>query len=369
MKPAYSNIGLQPGAIEKGTYLLRVVPKEWLNENIVPSFVTRKVETEIELLPGKQWIDFELNPDSYKFKEPSKTNGSGSYFDIEISGTLNNFSQSVESVIQTLQYHELVVVCLNKNRQRKVIGDKTKGMRMSWKHQNPADDQSLELTFAIKIEDVSPFYDPDNQLESTGDAGDVNDSLELAHSGLPAYANVQLRPGYTTKGLCDIKVIPREWVKITKTPGIGGSVVSKMDLLPGRHWIAMKFIPESYKIAEDLKTNTSGDYIEVNISGTMNHLSYDAQQVLETLRYHELVVYCTDTLKQSKVAGDNEKGMRLSYLHDQAGSKDVAEINFILETTSSAPYFQPGPGAEQQFIGTEDGDFILTEDGLKLEIE
>ena len=133
----------------------------WLANNIQIDFQTGKVNTEIELLSGRSWIDIEFNPASYKFKETDKSDSRGSFIFIEVSGSLNNTADPVLDSVKTLTYHEFVVICFNKNKHVKVIGDRGMGMRLSWKGSDPM----VEVTFVMNAEAIAPYYDPHNELD------------------------------------------------------------------------------------------------------------------------------------------------------------------------------------------------------------
>ena len=175
-----------------------------------------------------------------------------------------------------------------------------------------------------------------------------------------------MQPGLVSKGFCDLKIAPREWLNVNATAGANGESIVQFELKPNKYWIGFQFTPDSYKMIETGKTNASGDYIEIIVSGIMNHLSVAAQQVLQTIRYHELVGFCRDSKKRIRVIGDASAGMIMAFTNDQQSDHGVIDISFTMDSLIPAPSFITSDNTSEDYLVTEGGDFLLTDNGDKI---
>lgn len=152
-------------------------------------------------------------------------------------------------------------------------------------------------------------------------------------------------PGVGNYGIVSIQVVPREWVDGTITIDFAtGRVVDPILLLPGRDWITLEFTQPSYDYEEKSKSNKSGSYYEITCGGILNYNDADTMQVLETLRYHQLVAIVKDREKRLRLVGDNDNGLTLSKSFKQQNinsGTEVVQIDMMMESERSAPYYVP----------------------------
>lgn len=163
MKAAYSNIRPARGVHEGGIIEVTIVPKEWISDIPVYDFKTGKVIEPLSLLPGKYFIVLTLTPESYEYDEKEKINKSGSYYEVSMSGTTNYLDASLQQVLESLRYHELVAIVTDKKRRKKLVGDKYAGMTLQISHKQTSAQggtQSVNINLIMESEDLPPFYEP-----------------------------------------------------------------------------------------------------------------------------------------------------------------------------------------------------------------
>ncbi len=162
MKPIYNNLTLTTGAYFAGISKIKIVPREWITEPIEIDFETGKVINEVLLAEGKQWLNLELTENSYDFEEKIKSSRSGEYYDIVIQGTINNISPELLQILETIRYHEMVAVAMDRQRRWKVIGNKDAALlfRFSNKENNNQGGQQIcSIDLSMQSEHTSPFYE------------------------------------------------------------------------------------------------------------------------------------------------------------------------------------------------------------------
>lgn len=163
MKPAYSNISLTTGANRSGICEIKLVPREWLQQPIVPDFNTRIVYGEILLQPDRAWITLELAPETYDFEEKPKSSKGGSYFETSASGNLNDITPENLAVLETLRNHEFVCVLKDRQRRLRVVGNADAGLifRAGNKIENKNGGQQIgAVDLSMETEFFAPFYEP-----------------------------------------------------------------------------------------------------------------------------------------------------------------------------------------------------------------
>jgi hypothetical protein len=154
MKPVYANLTLQKGSTNHGIVSVRAVPKEWLANEPSVDFATGKIIKPVLLAPGKNWIGLQFTESSYKYDEKPKSNKSGSYYEITLSGSLNNYDSQLQQVMETLRYHELVAVVMDRNKRMKLAGSTTSGFVFS-----PTNNMyAAVVDLIMESEAPAPFY-------------------------------------------------------------------------------------------------------------------------------------------------------------------------------------------------------------------
>lgn len=155
MKPAYSDILLKPGAVTHGIVSVKVVPREWLAADPVIDFNTGKVITAVSLAAGRSWILLDFAATTYKYDEKPKSTRSGSFYEISLSGSINNYDSAMQQVMDSLRYHELMAIVLDRNKRIKLAGTRDAGFGVS-----PANNvYSAHIEMVMESEFPAPFYD------------------------------------------------------------------------------------------------------------------------------------------------------------------------------------------------------------------
>lgn len=159
----------------------------------------------------------------------------------------------------------------------------------------------------------------------------------------PAYNNLRPYTGAHVAGIVQIQVAPREW--LTADPAIDfntGKVPAAIVLQPGKQWVVLDLIADSYDYQEKPKVGKGGAFYDVSIGGTLNGLDAVMQQVLETLRHHELVVVLKDKQKRQKLVGNRTAGCLLQVAYREQsknGGESVASIDLGIEVEERPPFY------------------------------
>jgi hypothetical protein len=130
----------------------------------------------------------------------------------------------------------------------------------------------------------------------------------------PAYNNIELASGVHVGGMCIIQVAPKEWLASDATIDFAtGAITVLPAFIFGRNWITLTFSPTSYDFNETPKSGRQGSFIETVIAGTANNIDAATLQILQTLRYHQLVCVATDRRKKVRMTGDKNNAMIFQY--------------------------------------------------------
>jgi hypothetical protein len=171
MKQVYSDIKYQKQIHSAGLWYLQITPREWLAKDPVVDFETGRVLEALQVINDKFFLSLELTPPSYDYKSIPKATKSGNIYNISLSGLLNTFNYSLQQVLESIKYSELVVVLTDRNKRRKVIGDTQSGMELSITHTHknaPRGEEQIQLDFTYTSNNQPPYYNPDNTPETTG---------------------------------------------------------------------------------------------------------------------------------------------------------------------------------------------------------
>lgn len=162
MKPIYSNLTLTTGAFSSGICKIKMVPKEWLSEPIEIDFATGKVIQKILLVEDKEWISLELAENTYDFEEKPKSNRDGDFYEILIQGLINSISPELLQILQTIRYHEMVAIVMDKQRRWKVVGNSDAALLFRFGNResnNQGGQQICSIDLSMQSEHPSPFYE------------------------------------------------------------------------------------------------------------------------------------------------------------------------------------------------------------------
>lgn len=178
------------------------------------------------------------------------------------------------------------------------------------------------------------------------------------------YSDLKYLQQLHSAGLVSMQITPREW--LAADPVIDfetGRVLETIQLKPNRFWLSVQFTPASFSFAENPKDTKSGDYYEVSTGGLLNTFNYALQQVLETIRYSELVVTVKDKNKRRKIIGDTQAAMELKVTHTHQSEPGIEKVQLDLTYSAEGlpPYYNPDntPDALGNFLVNSTGDFLL----------
>jgi hypothetical protein len=160
----------------------------------------------------------------------------------------------------------------------------------------------------------------------------------------PAYSSVALKEGPHKGGIISIQIAAKEWLDDDIVIDfLTGKVTSAVTFLSTHNWLTLTFTPNSYEYDEKPKSNKSGSYYEVSAAGIINYVDAALQQVLETLRYNQLVCLLTDRNQQLKLIGNKNFGMIFTIeqknANNQSGVQQVP-VSFYLETEDAPPFYE-----------------------------
>jgi hypothetical protein len=181
----------------------------------------------------------------------------------------------------------------------------------------------------------------------------------------PAYSDLIYQKVIHSAGLWKMVIIPREWIlddllidfetgRVMDIPAIDGT----------KFWLQLECTDLSYEYAENPKKTKSGDYYEVNISGSLNTFDFGLQRVLETVRMSELVVIMTDRNKRRKIIGSRENGMALKITHvvkNASHSQEELQLDLTGMFEELPPFYNPdnAPETGGNFLIDSDGNYLF----------
>lgn len=158
MKQAYTHLALKAGATKKGIVLVKILPKEWLEEDVVIDFATGNITTALNIIAGRDFIELQFAPNTYNLAEKPKANKSGSYYECTVSGTLNNLDATNRQVMESIRHHEYIVLAQDKSGDIKLFGNKTNGMVLTIDNKTNNSSQLIDVMLAMECENTAPFY-------------------------------------------------------------------------------------------------------------------------------------------------------------------------------------------------------------------
>ncbi len=158
----YSSIKIQTGNYSAGFFKAQIVPREWIVDPIERDINTGIVTTEIELLVGREFLELQFTPSSYKLQEKAKIGKQGKYFEVEIEGTDNIITPEKLITLETFKNHEMVAIVQDRNKKLKIFGDKDNGLVFTFSNQESSDaggNQIVDVSLSMLAELAAPFYE------------------------------------------------------------------------------------------------------------------------------------------------------------------------------------------------------------------
>lgn len=157
MKPVYDNLPVSKGPLKPRICSILMAPKEWLVTDLVIDFNTGTVLSDLTLQAGTGWLLLELTPESYDFEETEKSNRSGDYYTILITGTSNTITPQMQQVLNTLRYNQMICQVKDKWGRIKIVGDKNKAAIFQFSHVNK-DVETVNISLTLDSEYPAPFF-------------------------------------------------------------------------------------------------------------------------------------------------------------------------------------------------------------------
>jgi len=162
MNIAYQNITPQRGWNRGGICIIQIADIDWLVNDVEIDFNTNNVTTPLQVSADENFLDLRLLEQSYDYTETPNTDKPGSYMAIALTGTLDYIDERLQKQLNDFRYKQLVMIVHDMRGQRKLIGNKTAGMIMSFTNENKTDNagglQTLTLNFSGNFPDSPPFY-------------------------------------------------------------------------------------------------------------------------------------------------------------------------------------------------------------------
>lgn len=354
MRPVINDANLTNGVHNTGTATILFALKEWISQEIEIDFDTNTVIADIELLAGKKFIEIPFTPESYDYKEDPKESDSGDFFATQVSGDCNYLSPSISELLEVLRFRECLVIAFDKSGNKKIIGTKESGAIIRYKNTNPSDDQTVTVTATFDQENPNPFYIGNISIATTAE---VKILLGIASGG-----EFDLETGSTSRGFCSIKFAPKDWFR--DVAEIFNNNVLQFKFKADKHWIGIQFLPRTYLFEQKPKAAAAGDFFEYTVTGSLSAITPEVQQILETIRRYEHVVCCTNAKGREIFIGNQDHGMKLKFGFKQPYNKQEVEVQLYMEHEDAVYYFSEN---SKKVLTTEDGDILVTEDGIMLE--
>ena len=158
-----------------------------------------------------------------------------------------------------------------------------------------------------------------------------------------SYTSLKPATGLQVSGICLLQVAPREW--LATDPVIDfttGRVTTPLSFIAGKSLLTLELTADSYDYTEKPKSSRGGTFYDIGCVGTLNELTPESQQVLESLRHHELVLITKDRKKRLRLIGTKAAGCVLQVTYRQAstsGGVEVATIDLSMECEERPPFY------------------------------
>jgi hypothetical protein len=160
----------------------------------------------------------------------------------------------------------------------------------------------------------------------------------------PAYNNIAAKTGSFTGGINQIKIAPRDWVQdVISADFATGKVIDEIYLFDNKKWLVLECSQESLDLDEKPKGGRSGEYVEITIQGSLNDLSPEILQTLETLKQYELIAIIRDNQKRFKVVGDTDSGLILRFSNKETSAKggtQICNIDLSMQSEYYSPFYE-----------------------------
>ncbi len=113
-----------------GICSFQFVPKEWIANEIELSINIHEALEEVELIPDAVWLDGLSMPGYTGYTEEPKSTPAGIVYTQTVQFKVNKDELRRRTTLLAANYYEFVVVYTDRNGQKRIIGNKSKGMTM-----------------------------------------------------------------------------------------------------------------------------------------------------------------------------------------------------------------------------------------------
>ena len=159
LRPITSGTGQNLGGICRFYF----APKEWLANDVVIDPASGYVKTAVTLIAGKEWLLGECQDQSQVYTEEDVTSSAGTGVSCALAGRALRDALARHLNLKRLRYHELVVICYDRNGACRIVGDKKKAMTPLTKFtagEAVKDANIYALNLTHQMTDPAPYYMP-----------------------------------------------------------------------------------------------------------------------------------------------------------------------------------------------------------------
>lgn len=135
------------------------LPKDYLIDDVVLSIQSNQAFGSINTL--QPWYQGRAANQSAGFTEVPKTTPSGIVYEQKVRFQVNKDTPDINTLMNALHYREYVVIYTDRNGQRKIIGNKTKGMKALVELNIGAaflDRNYFTIELSLESDHPAPFY-------------------------------------------------------------------------------------------------------------------------------------------------------------------------------------------------------------------
>ncbi len=142
---------------------------------------TQTITANIQLVPGKDWLFFELTNPSKVFKEEGQVNAAvGLFYNQTVSGLLTGQDIGNHVTVENLTRHRFIVICIERTTGiTYLVGKPKAGAFLSVKYESKTN-TNTELVFALQSRHRAYIYEgllPDEVIAGNGLIDSTNEEL------------------------------------------------------------------------------------------------------------------------------------------------------------------------------------------------
>lgn len=159
----------------------------------------------------------------------------------------------------------------------------------------------------------------------------------------PPLTNLISTNGKNKGGMRYFEFCPIEWLAmdIIIHPTLR-TVKIPISLLPGRTLLRATCLPESIGFSEPEGNSKSGSYKDQKLTGIINKDELEKSILLDTLRFHKLLVIYYDKNGAVKIIGNKQDGMNISSsmeLEPTTAGKTFYQLTLTHQMEHTVPFY------------------------------